>query len=127
MENDQGELCHRLPKAWFERTDKRDYEGQLSAIERRQARLASIRARLGIDTSTSPPHPISKVTVFSTSLEHEPYSRYAIGATQNSPIDLLHFTPDPSVPYVDPYLEVSNRRLFLRVTSSREERVPSTS
>ncbi|TEB22930.1 hypothetical protein FA13DRAFT_1590392, partial [Coprinellus micaceus] len=38
-----GELFHRLPKSWFERTDRRAYEGQLSQIERRQARLAQIR------------------------------------------------------------------------------------
>ncbi|TEB33312.1 hypothetical protein FA13DRAFT_1589061, partial [Coprinellus micaceus] len=100
-----GELFHRLPKAWFDRTDKRDYEAQLSAIERRQARLTLIRAQLGSGTSASPLHPILKVTVFSKSLEHEPPSRYAIGATQNSPVDLLHFTPDPYVTYADPYLE----------------------
>ncbi|KAF5318999.1 hypothetical protein D9611_012683 [Ephemerocybe angulata] len=41
-----GELCHRLPKQWYPRTDRREYEGQMAQIERRQARLARIRAEL---------------------------------------------------------------------------------
>ncbi|KAJ3524956.1 hypothetical protein NMY22_g10778 [Coprinellus aureogranulatus] len=38
-----GELFHRLPKAWYERTDRKEYEGQLSQIERRNSRLEQIR------------------------------------------------------------------------------------
>ncbi|TEB34018.1 hypothetical protein FA13DRAFT_1789210 [Coprinellus micaceus] len=43
-----GELFHRLPKSWFERTDRREYEGQLSQIERRQSRLDRIRYTSGL-------------------------------------------------------------------------------
>jgi hypothetical protein len=39
----QGELFHRVPKSWFERTDRREYVSQISQIERRRARLDQIR------------------------------------------------------------------------------------
>lgn len=41
-----------MPKSWFERTDRRSYEGQLSQIERRQARLNRIRHIVTDDMST---------------------------------------------------------------------------
>ncbi|TEB21302.1 hypothetical protein FA13DRAFT_1643041, partial [Coprinellus micaceus] len=105
-----GELCHRLPKAWFERTDGKDYEVQLSEIERRQARLALIRSKLGRSAASPPPGPISAAAsdnLDPTSAE----PRYSIGATQNSPIDLFDFAPNPSIRFVDPYLKDAIPRL----------------
>jgi hypothetical protein len=42
----QGELEHRTPKARYRRTDKKDFVRQLARIERREARLRRIRAKL---------------------------------------------------------------------------------
>ncbi|TEB36972.1 hypothetical protein FA13DRAFT_1787257 [Coprinellus micaceus] len=106
-----GELFHRLPKAWFERTHRKEFEAQLSAIERRQARLASICAKLAASMNRPPPIPISKATVDSERFEYSPESQFAIGVTQNTPIDLLQFAPDPSIPYVDPYLQGTIHKL----------------
>ncbi|TEB30442.1 hypothetical protein FA13DRAFT_1710454 [Coprinellus micaceus] len=100
-----GELFHRLPKAWFDRTDKRDYEAQLSAIERRQSPPDLDSRTIGkwnLRLSSAPDFE-------SHSFLEKPRARTAFA---NSPVDLLHFTPDPYVTYADPYLEVSDRRLL---------------
>ncbi|TEB31567.1 hypothetical protein FA13DRAFT_1590707, partial [Coprinellus micaceus] len=67
--SETGELFHRTPKAWFDRTDKRNFQVQFIKIE------------------------------------DSPDSRYAIGVTQKSPIDLLYFARDPGINYLDPYVE----------------------
>ncbi|KAJ3533279.1 hypothetical protein NMY22_g7397 [Coprinellus aureogranulatus] len=47
-----GELYHKGPKAWYPRTDKKNYHAQLSSIERRQARLSHIRYDLDAHRET---------------------------------------------------------------------------
>src|SRR5882762_12004525 len=42
----QMELEHRTPKARYKRTDKKKFIRQLARIERREARLRRVRARL---------------------------------------------------------------------------------
>lgn len=42
----QGELEHRRPKARFSRTDKKQFIKQMTRIERREARIRRIRAKL---------------------------------------------------------------------------------
>lgn len=44
----QGELEHRRPKARFGRTDKKTFVQQMARIERREARIRRIRAKLGM-------------------------------------------------------------------------------
>ena len=49
----QGELAHRQPKSWYGRTDKRDFKGQMTQIERRQARLLRLRSRIEASSASN--------------------------------------------------------------------------
>jgi hypothetical protein len=68
----QTELEHRRPKARYKRTDKKLYIKQLAQIERREAHLRRIRARLPENRTWSE-------AVASTPKEH-----HHIGASQNN-------------------------------------------
>ncbi|KAJ3526888.1 hypothetical protein NMY22_g9993 [Coprinellus aureogranulatus] len=82
-----GELYHRIPKSWYARTDRKDYETQLSQTERRQARLSQIRAGLHAV-------PIENVNPLG---EPSPFSeRYSIGTNQNCSLRLDSFGEDVS-------------------------------
>ena len=75
------ELEHRSPKSRYLRTSRKDFELQLSRIERRQARIHRIRQKLDALTNNR------------TVLEYEqgpdsPTSDYHIGKTQNHALDL---------------------------------------
>jgi hypothetical protein len=100
-----------MPKSWFDRTDKKNYEVQLSQIERRQARLASIRAKLDATASTPPAKGSSPVSI--DDLKQPPSSKYVIGVSRKSPIDLCCFAPILDVPHIDPYLKVSSSSKLL--------------
>lgn len=73
----QGELCHRLPKSWYPRTDRKDYKHQISQIERRQARLSVIR-----DTIITLPKGDENPSIGADEVA------YAIGENQNEPVEL---------------------------------------
>ncbi|TEB19263.1 hypothetical protein FA13DRAFT_1719017 [Coprinellus micaceus] len=87
-----GELYHREPKSWYPRTDRKNYEQQLSQIERRKARLARIRS----ETETPVPATPILGTQHGTMLfeaDHQPaddtlYLRYTIGSNQNRSLSL---------------------------------------
>lgn len=94
-----------MPKDWFHRTDKRNFQVQLSEIERRQARLSMIRANLANPSDMlTRTGPISTMTTIES--QGSPNSRYLIGLTQKSPVDLLDFARDPGISYTDPYVKV---------------------
>ena len=67
----QGELEHRKLKARYKRTDKNKYTQQLARMERREARLRRIRARL-----SSNPQCDEKVAL-------SPHEHHHIGVSQN--------------------------------------------
>ncbi|KAJ2935903.1 hypothetical protein H1R20_g1191, partial [Candolleomyces eurysporus] len=80
-----SELSHRLPKSWFPRTDKKDYQEQMAHIERRQARLARIRAEI-LEPSAEGANYMGRMN-----LEHAEAgvdSRYVMASNQNQPFDL---------------------------------------
>ncbi|KAF6761428.1 hypothetical protein DFP72DRAFT_1062420 [Ephemerocybe angulata] len=104
-----GELCHRLPKSWYKRTDKKDFVGQMAQIERRQARLLKIRedlSRAGVMTgstrrvATAPPTgPISGPE------EPESERQYSMGSNQNKRLNLsVAFRDTPGTVHQDKYL-----------------------
>ena len=75
------ELEHRSPKSRYQRTSRKDFERQLSRIERRQARIRRIRQRL------------DEINKNRQVIGHEEgpensTSSYHIGKTQNYPLDL---------------------------------------
>jgi hypothetical protein len=73
MQSTQGELEHRKPKARYKRTNKQKvFVKQLARIERREARLRSIRAKLA-DKEQYRNEPVA-----STPQEH-----HHIGTSQN--------------------------------------------
>lgn len=84
----QGELYHRSPKSWYSRTDRKDYETQLSQAERHQARLRQIRSEID-------PQPSS---VRSSHSEGGPQlgPSYVIGTSKNCPIYLDYFRTPPN-------------------------------
>lgn len=75
------ELEHRSPKSRYLRTSRKNFEEQLSRIERRQARLRRIRQKLDDLTSNH------KTFVHEKGPESMS-SNYHIGKTQNHPLDL---------------------------------------
>ncbi|KAJ3549639.1 hypothetical protein NMY22_g803 [Coprinellus aureogranulatus] len=115
-----GELYHRVPKSWYPRTDKKDYERQLTQIERRQARLANIRANLesnaaGTDDPTLPHQSAKNEPQGRELLE----SRYTIGMNRNCPItldaliDRSHWGPRD--PYIVGFIPNLKWHLFPRL------------
>ncbi|KAJ3510729.1 hypothetical protein NMY22_g15881 [Coprinellus aureogranulatus] len=106
-----GELYHRMPKSWYPRTDKKDYEGQLSQIERRQTRLSLIRAKItagaSAETASSSLQRPKDKTSGSELLE----SHYSIGLGRNCPITLDALIDRSQWGPRDPYLVV---RLYLQ-------------
>lgn len=105
----QGELFHRVPKSWYPRTDKKDYESQITHIERRQARLSAIRAQLdtreGKD-SNSGGQPSAQCPPSQGESLLELERHYIIGANRNSPITLDSLADRSSWGARDPYLVV---------------------
>ncbi|KAF6744225.1 hypothetical protein DFP72DRAFT_1078931 [Ephemerocybe angulata] len=94
-----GELAHRIPKQWYPRTDKRSFTGQISQIERRQARLARIRRDIQGSSSGSPTSHASGKFRSQATVD----SSYHIAEDQNDVIYLnVEFTFDPDAPE-DPY------------------------
>src|SRR5882762_3314981 len=67
----QMELEHRTPKARYKRTDKKLFIKQLARIERREARLRRIRARL------------SQEGRIGETVAKTPHEHHHIGASQN--------------------------------------------
>lgn len=70
----QGELEHRTSKARYKRTDKKDFVRQLAKIERREARLRRLRAKL-----SDGGQPQDEETVAADPLKH-----HHIGRSQNN-------------------------------------------
>lgn len=100
----QGELAHRLPKSWYPRTDKKDFEVQMSQIERRQARLGQIRSN-NAATSTPPtntPPPSTRESTGEDSLGR----RYIMAKNQDTPIDILLLRRVQGSDHGDIYTEV---------------------
>lgn len=74
----QGELEHRTSKSRFIRTSRRDYVPQLAAIERRQARIRSIRTKRDALNLTD-------------SVANKPDEHHVIGLSQNFPEEMTRF------------------------------------
>ena len=86
----QGELEHRSPKSRYRRTSRKGFVKQLTEIERREARLRSIRARN--QNAGKPP---------SEEVAATPDMHHAIGISQNLSENIPHFLQrhagDPSI------------------------------
>lgn len=67
-----GELEHRTPKARYKRTDKKAFVRQLARIERREARLRRLQAKLRKDSN-----------VHAEAVAHAPQEHHHIGSSQN--------------------------------------------
>ncbi|KAJ3504239.1 hypothetical protein NMY22_g17988 [Coprinellus aureogranulatus] len=122
-----GELSHRLPKAWYTRTDKRNFEKQMSEIERRKVRLSGIRADIAsVECPTSAPDT-------SDSNETNPFldSRYTMAVNQNEPIDLslLRSYPGYADRYITDFIPKLKRHLLRRIVEMlgyRPDSVPGS-
>jgi hypothetical protein len=67
----QGELEHRRPKGWHQRTDRKGFVKQMTQIERRQARIRRIKYKL---SSTRAP---------AEDVATDPDVHYHIGSSQS--------------------------------------------
>ncbi|KAJ3529705.1 hypothetical protein NMY22_g8891 [Coprinellus aureogranulatus] len=107
-----GELSHRLPKSWYPRTDKRNFEKQMSAIERRQARLSGIRSDIASAELPMAPIPAGDEET-GASLD----SRYTVAANQNEAIDLswLRSCPGYTDRYISDFVPKLKRHLLPRI------------
>ncbi|KAG6906179.1 hypothetical protein DXG01_015412 [Tephrocybe rancida] len=78
----QGELEHRTPKARYRRTSKKDYIKQIAQIERRQAHLRQIRARVAPAPARAGPQACqgSEDNIAQDFAEH-----HQIGKSENQP------------------------------------------
>lgn len=85
----QGEQEHRVGKGRYTRTSRKDYIAQLASIERRQARIRRISARVSAPCATLPEQ-----------VPNTPDEHHHIGKAQNDPEDLMIFvrrhTDDPA-------------------------------
>ncbi|TEB33320.1 hypothetical protein FA13DRAFT_1579516, partial [Coprinellus micaceus] len=105
-----GELYHREPKSWYPRTDRKDYEAQLSRIERRKARLARIRSAMDESQRSTPTlkagdPPTTGVPLVKPTLQDTPLdAHYIIGQNQNQSISLDFFTNRFEAGPIDEYL-----------------------
>ncbi|TEB24923.1 hypothetical protein FA13DRAFT_1796782 [Coprinellus micaceus] len=104
-----GELYHREPKSWYPRTDRKDYQLQLSHIERRKARLSRIRAEMEDPWPGIPPllveNHVSDLQETKSAPDFPLYARYDIGMNKHRSIDLDFFARNPSDPHLrDEYL-----------------------
>lgn len=77
----QSELEHRVTKAAFARTNRKEYVKQVARIERRQARIRRIKAK----QRESKEPDLEKVA-------SSPESSYVVGKSQDLPIDLVPFS-----------------------------------
>ena len=89
----QGELEHRVPKSRYIRTSRKFFLGQLTKIERRQARIRRIRQKYNSDSGSSP--------ATSEDVPIVPETHHSIGKTQNLPenipVFLQNYSNDPAV------------------------------
>ncbi|TEB24443.1 hypothetical protein FA13DRAFT_1797302 [Coprinellus micaceus] len=105
-----GELYDREPKSWYPRTDRKDYEAQLSRIERRKARLARIRSAMDESQRSTPTlkagdPPATGVPLVKPTLQDTPLdAHYIIGQNQNQSISLDFFTNRFEAGPIDEYL-----------------------
>ncbi|RXW21632.1 hypothetical protein EST38_g4229 [Candolleomyces aberdarensis] len=83
---ENGERAHGLPKSWYSRTDKQDYQEQMTRIERRQARLLHIRAQI-LEPSKEDHHMGGASNGLSPT-EAGVEARYIMASNQNQPVDL---------------------------------------
>ncbi|TEB04127.1 hypothetical protein FA13DRAFT_1575394, partial [Coprinellus micaceus] len=101
-----GELYHREPKSWYPWTDRKEYEDQISQIERRRSRLSDIRAGIQMRATSlkgQPSQPGGGIPMEIIS----PEQRYLIGEDQNSPISLNAFLERSDMMHRDSYTIVS--------------------
>ncbi|KAF6741225.1 hypothetical protein DFP72DRAFT_946054 [Ephemerocybe angulata] len=116
-----GELSHRLPKQWYPRTDKRDYEGQMAQIERHQARLARIRERLSEEKAASSPMPGNGAESPPAPPPGSLNAKYSIGQSEDEIFDLTHMflmVPKRSTdddPYLQDFLPKLKQHLLPRI------------
>ncbi|KAJ3521207.1 hypothetical protein NMY22_g12407 [Coprinellus aureogranulatus] len=89
-----GELYHRLPKSWFDRTDKRDFEQQLTKMERRQARLGMIRTKT---------KQLDGLETLEDQVDFSPGCRYALGANRSRVLYLSSLAHSSETWDDDPY------------------------
>jgi hypothetical protein len=75
----QGELEHRTSKARYKQTDKKDFVRQLAKIERREARLRRLRAKLSDGGLSDGGQLQDEETVAADPLKH-----HHIGRSQNN-------------------------------------------
>jgi hypothetical protein len=97
----QSELEHRTPKSHYTRTSRKNFEKQLSQIERRQARIRRIRQRI---------NEIRKIDLQPDKRPDSSAIRYHIGKSQNNPIILGSFLRENRS---DPALQVCFPRLLV--------------
>lgn len=93
----QSELEHRNPKSRYKRTSRKKFIKQLTAIERRQARIRRIRQKLNAKEVGG---------ARSDAVDNGPGSsscRYHIGKTQNNPVNIGLFLQENRF---DPALQV---------------------
>ncbi|KAH7904506.1 hypothetical protein BJ138DRAFT_1019068 [Hygrophoropsis aurantiaca] len=107
-----GELEHRTPKGWYRRTSRKDYVKQMTQIERRQARIRRIRAKLGaMPSSTGKSQGTLHIDTPNIADVH-----HIIGISQNLPCDiplfLRKYFGDPAIKDFVPQLK---RHLLPRV------------
>ncbi|KAF5325806.1 hypothetical protein D9611_000607 [Ephemerocybe angulata] len=111
-----GELCHRLPKQWYPRTDKRQYEGQMAQIERRQARLARIRAEIEARRASESENGRPRLPLPEPSLDVS----YSVGQGTDEIFDLHRMFmmipgESPSDSYLHNFMHKLKQHLLLRV------------
>lgn len=87
----KGELEHRSPKSRYIRTSRKEFIGQLTKIERRQARLRRIKAR----RTQKAAHTTQEEVATTPEVHH------TIGASQNHPenitLFLQKYSGDPAI------------------------------
>jgi hypothetical protein len=125
----QGEREHCDPKAWFKRTNKKNYTAQIARIERRRARLRRIQRNIEQQR-----HKHDETDVDAVQLaEHIPMNaHYIVGSNQNSPHDLQgEFSartelPDPAVQVssTPPHKHFLTETQFIQAIHPEAENVP---
>ena len=77
----QGKLAHHIPKGYYSWTNKKNFLWQLTQIERRQARIRSIRQRLSKN----------QISDALDSILSHPGARYHVGKTHDWPEKITQF------------------------------------
>jgi hypothetical protein len=122
----QGELEHRRAKAWYKRTNRKNFIKQMTQIECRQARLKEIEAKISAGSQPS-------ITVDDETISGPPEAHHIIGKTQNIHEGIGHFYQrnrgDPAFKVCAYYHYPQLRQYLIKAKTglhSRAQTAPST-